>query len=507
MDIIGPAAADVNVDIPPVELPALANLMDTALQWIGFANAATRKQIQTEGFRTFGDLISLNEKDIRDMNESYGRRTIADGRFIFGTRRIKYLMGLVHWVHDFTRVNGTPSLDEFNGDAIAFRKDLDLALHRAECRKKESDQADTVSKAADPGKFKDERRWSEWEPAFVNYISTIQGVNGVPLSYVVREMEESDVDGTFDTFNERSIACAVLSGVVFQTDARKVHQLLKSFLQAETAEQWIKPLDKKQNGRADMIALRNHYSGEGNTSRRIATAEKLRETLHYKNERALPFSTFLDKMQRMFNIFKEENEEITEQAKVRMLLQKVQHPQLQAAVDALRVRATIDGLTFTVCANHLSAQVSELPDPQTPRKVSGASSSNKAQKGNTAKRIRGGGAGNSPGKRRDGIYMPDGSVWTGFYADWEQLSKEDRQTVMDTRAANKAKGGKGRKVSEVGSKQKLKDIKTEVAALKRKLASLKSDKESVATDSDDEDVPDNAGDAFGGRQKKKSKKD
>ncbi len=270
----------------------------------------------------------------------------------------------------------------------------------------------------------------------------------MPLSYIVRENKESDTDGTFESFNEHSIAYAKLMGVIFQADARKVHQLLKSFLQAETAEQWIKPLSKRQNGRADMIALRNHYSGEGNTSRRIATAEKLRKTLHYKNERALPFLTFLVKLQKMFNIFEGENEEITEPAKVRMLLQKVQHPQLQAAVDALRVRATIDGLTFTVCANHLSAQVSELPDLQTPRKVSSAGSSNKVQKRNKTKQIRGGGA--IAGGKRDGIYMPDGSVWTGFYAEWDQLSKEDRQIVIDTQASNKAKGNHGRKISKVG---------------------------------------------------------
>jgi hypothetical protein len=121
-----------------------------------------------------------------------------------------------------------------------FRKDLDLTLHRAECRNKESDQAGTVSTAADIGKFKVERNWSEWEPAFINFISSIQGVNGVPLSYAVRKMEESDVDGTFDTFNEQLIARAVLTGVVFQSDASKIHQLLKSrFLQTRTAKQRI----------------------------------------------------------------------------------------------------------------------------------------------------------------------------------------------------------------------------------------------------------------------------
>ena len=84
-----------------------------------------------------------------------------------------------------------------------------------------------------------------------------------------------------------------------------------------------------------MNALRQHYSGEGNTSCHIADAERLRDTLHYKRERALPFSTFLDKMQKMFNIFDKENEVNSEQTKVRLLLKKVEHPQLQDAVFAL----------------------------------------------------------------------------------------------------------------------------------------------------------------------------
>ena len=375
---------------------------------------------------------------------------------------------------------------------------------RAEVRKIEKDQSDTVSKAANPGKFKDERKWPEWEPAFVNYLSTIPGVNGVPLSYVVRDKEEPDRTGTFESFNERAIACSPMEGAVFQADARKVHQLIKSFLQTETAEQWIKPLARRQSGRADMKALRAHYSGEGNTSRRIAVAERIRDTLHYKNERAMPFSGFLDKLQKMFNIFEEENEVISDQAKVRILLKKVEHPQLQDAIGALRVRATIGGgITFTECANHLSAQVSELPDHQsTPRKVSGTGST-RIGKSSDSKRIRGGNGSSSSGKR-NGIYMPDGSVWTGFYSEWNQLSKDDRQTVLDTRLSNKTKGG--RKIAEVGSAKKLKDIKAQVAELKRSLAAIKTTQQEVGEDTSG-GVPDNAGDAFGGRHQKKQKKE
>jgi hypothetical protein len=52
------------------------------------------------------------------------------------------------------------------------------------------------------------------------------------------------------------------------------------------------------------------------TQARIAIAERTRDTLHYKSERALPFSSFLDKLQKMFNIFDEENKCITDGSKV-----------------------------------------------------------------------------------------------------------------------------------------------------------------------------------------------
>jgi len=60
---------------------------------------------------------------------------------------------------------------------------------RTDVCKVEKDQSDTVSKAANPGKFKDKRNWLEWEPAFIHYLSTIHGVDGIPLCYVIRDLE------------------------------------------------------------------------------------------------------------------------------------------------------------------------------------------------------------------------------------------------------------------------------------------------------------------------------
>jgi hypothetical protein len=82
------------------------------------------------------------------------------------------------------------------------------------------------------------------------------------------------------------------------------------------------------------------------------------------------------------------------------------------------------------------------------------------------------------------------------------MSDADKETVMETRKKNKAKG-------TTPTKRKVADVKTQLADLKRSIAALKlakaKDDDTSATD--DSSVPDNAGDAFGGRNSKRSKKE
>ena len=341
---------------------ALANVHQ-CLEWIGFGDLQHRNAIIDEGGldRLTDD---INETDIRDMAESFSKRSPAANHIIFGVRRIKWLISMMHWAQDHQRCSEDPDLDDI-ANADEFKEALLVLAQRASLRKTDAEQVDTISKAADPGKFKDEKKWPDWEPAFVNYLSTIPSVRGVPLFYVVRENDAPDHEMDFgNDFTACSIACAPSDDASFRANARKVHQLLMNFLVAESAEQWIKDLTPRVNGRRNMDALHNHYGGEGNASRRIATAEKLCESPHYKSERSLPFSIFLDRMQKMFNIFREEGEQLKENAKVRELFKHVQHMQLQDTVKALHVRYDLDGITYTEAVNHLTAAVSDLPEFQ-----------------------------------------------------------------------------------------------------------------------------------------------
>ena len=111
-----------------------------------------------------------------------------------------------------------------------------------------------------------------------------------------------------------------------------------------------------------------------------------------------------------------------------------------------------------MCANHFSTIISELPaGHHIFRKVSAADS--------RVKHIRGGGLPADPGRaKRKGIKMPDDSIWTGYYSDWDKMSKADNQTVMDTRKKNKAK-------DVTPGKKKGGDLKSQIAELKRSIAS------------------------------------
>jgi hypothetical protein len=121
----------------------------------------------------------------------------------------------------------------------------------------------------------------------------------------------------------------------------------------------VKDHKKFKNGRTDFLTLVAHFTGEGNNTRRIGDAERLEKTLHYKDERAMAFQTFLAKTKHMFNIFEEVGEPKPESAKIRFLLDGIRSTELQPILQAIRAGMTLDPnvYTFTTPANMIASQV------------------------------------------------------------------------------------------------------------------------------------------------------
>ena len=77
----------------------------------------------------------------------------------------------------------------------------------------------------------------------------------------------------------------------------------------------------------------------------------------------MSFEIFLTQCQKMFNIYKKEGGEMSEEAKVRFLFSKVQHTGLHSYINALKasqMRGTT--ISHTMAANHFSTATSDIPE-------------------------------------------------------------------------------------------------------------------------------------------------
>ena len=460
------------------------------LEWIGFDDEDEREAILDEGFEDWDDIYNLQNSDIESLQKGFARRE-GNNRILFGLKRTKRLKHMVLWVQDFYRCDENPDVEDL--DEVSFLSALSTASERSEIRKSLSDQADSTGRESSPGKFKDESKWNTWKEGLANYLATQIGSFGVPLSYVIREREEGDGDDhTESDFIEKCVLCAPLNGAHYEADKRQVHQLIYGLVQGETAESWIKKLRTKNDGRRDYMALVAHYSGEGNTNRRLATADHLRDTLHYKSQRAVPFETFLQRAEEMFIIYEEETTSgYSDEDKVRWLLPKVQHPSLAATIAAIKARDADGAVSYQYAINLLAAEVATLPETV-------------ALKSRNISAL---------GTRRSqgGIYNEDGTIFTGYFKNWGSLSKEDKDLVNAERA-NKGVVKNPKKKPDSKDK-KIAALTKVVNKIQRKVAAVKRNKKGnnkvdEDIDSDDSDsVPDDAGNQFGGRSaKQKSKK-
>ena len=460
--------------------------MTQIIWWIGFRTNAQATAIRNDGIDSWESIETLTAEDIDSMAKSFAARTSTGGRIIFGTNRTKWLKALVHWVQDFARVSCTPTVWDLD------EPQLKQALRTAESRAKirATLKSNDIPKDASPGLLERESKWKEWEDKFVNYLRLHLGASGIPLSYVIRENDLPDSTTVFTDFISETVARAPLNGEHFDADRLTVFNFIVSFTTGQPSGDWVKSTLRYTCGRRSMKALRDHFLGEGNATRSLSTAEGLRSTLHYKSERSMAFETFLTQCQRMFNIFAQENEPMTEDAKIRFLFNAIQHKDLIVAVEALRAQQTAGAnLTYTACCNHLTTAVSQLPEYiQRNRSIAGV----------------------KIGAVKTSIYNEDGSInATGTIKDWDKLSKDQKRIVYKERKRlgvkySGKKDGKhgGNKNTSAADQNTINQLRQQNGRLKRKINAIRKD---GSDDEDNEEEADDAGDEFGGKNSKKKK--
>lgn len=155
------------------------------LEWIGFTpNQAIR--VQPELARNLKALMGLGRRSVENTADSFAKRTVADGRIIFGTSRTSAVLDAVRWAQDWQRLGTTPMLLPVT-TRDSFLDELDEAGERDKARKSTLASADSRAKEASPGPLKGARIWETWFDKLQNQLSIMTGVLQEPLIYVIRD--------------------------------------------------------------------------------------------------------------------------------------------------------------------------------------------------------------------------------------------------------------------------------------------------------------------------------
>ena len=171
---------------PAVGLDLIEDPLATMLEFAGFTEPQVEK-IRADGFDQLDDLglDVLEAEDIKDLSVTLGRLPANGGRVNFGIARTKRLIGMMHWVQDHERVSLTANV-VVGTTAVNMRGMWSRALERANARKAVEKQSKATQTGADPGELKSDKGFYDWDEKWENYLSTIPGQNGIPLSYVTR---------------------------------------------------------------------------------------------------------------------------------------------------------------------------------------------------------------------------------------------------------------------------------------------------------------------------------
>ena len=274
----------------------------------------TTELITSQGFTSIDDFNGFKQADVGRLVKAFNTGNPVSGTIGFMSQ--KKLEALAFWVTDLKKRGLTPTLAEWNNDAVEkARIESDITSERK--------ANPVVPKRCD--KIVTGLDWYTWSEKFDNYLSSIRGVDDVPLSYVTRRPKPAGWDPVTDANSpeETLIYQVALNGSAFEQDNKTVFTKILEVTLGEPAYEWIRSFEQTKDGRGAMEVLRQHCEGSNFTELRVNEADRiLRETV-YNNERHFSFESYSTLLQKEYTIYEQTGQVYPDRAKVRRLIDKM----------------------------------------------------------------------------------------------------------------------------------------------------------------------------------------
>jgi hypothetical protein len=265
--------------------------VNVMLGWCRVAQAS-RAELSTNLMP--GGLIELADftpEEVKDAAKSFARQPIAP--FVVSPQTMKRLVQLTLWVKDQRRLDINTEFP--NGTTqVVFVADIEAAQQRDKIRKERQKSAEGLASVRIDPPLKSSAGWEAWMVSVETALTLAYGSKGAPLSYVIRAQEAPDLNGFGQlTWEESTTIGTPLLGLDYHADRMTVHLfILNNIGEDSDAYTYIQPMLGRNDGRQDIIALRERYDNDATIQTRVNEANKTWDMLAYKNERAMSFEEF-----------------------------------------------------------------------------------------------------------------------------------------------------------------------------------------------------------------------
>ena len=298
------------------------------LQICGATNAQVVALEITESLDTLQAFATLSAGDIKDLASKLERRPLNQGRIRLPIILVKRIQALCFWACKKQKLLQPLVAAEFT---LA-----ELQLAADQMREANEEKADAPS--IKPKAFT-ATGWKVWKQSFKTYLSNFKGAQDSPLDYITRIMPRPD-DAALAllTDRERELYAYPLTGPHFSDDNRRVYRLLSDVVSDTEGWTYISEFNPAQNGRLAWTSLQAHYDGGGQNEKRVAEAEAIIDTVHYKNEATYKFDTMGAKLLEAFRTLRDAGQEKPAYEQVKTLLEKDKIESAQVEIAKAHVR-------------------------------------------------------------------------------------------------------------------------------------------------------------------------
>lgn len=280
-------------------MAAISNIQ--LFTWMGIVPVEARNAVIVDFM--LDRLVGLQGMTLDDVKETYNRyakRTGAPFPILLTPLQKQRMRSLVLWVKDRERVQQPLEFRALTTCAV-FIADLKDSLDQDALCSEQKKAGTAFLDSSFNNKLKSQSQWEKFNKELESTLSMVIGVNGIPLNYVIR----TDPDNHFDPnlpYLEAVLQAVSLEGDKFKADSQSVHQMILCNVHKDSdAYTYIKSLLRYQNGRHNMMTLRERYSSDATKQVIINSAKSTLDNLRYKNEGSFSFERFSSKLQKAYD--------------------------------------------------------------------------------------------------------------------------------------------------------------------------------------------------------------